>query len=202
MTRKKKKIQVVIFDLGGVLLHGGYLSFLQHYCAACLTTQGKERILELERQVNLGRISETAFYREIKKIFGVRLSPRQMHDLIVRHMKTDRKLVNFIPHLGRARVAMFTNSIGPMALETIHLYHIPSKKLFRKVFISTNLHIAKPDASAYRYILRKLKVKPARALMVDDRPINVRGAKKIGMQGIIYKNIKQFRKEFQNYELL
>jgi HAD superfamily hydrolase (TIGR01509 family) len=199
---KKYKIKIVIFDLGGVLVHGGYLEFLRHYCLECLTREGSRRILALERQVNLGQISETRFYKDIEKIFGVHLTPQQMHKLIVNRMRVDQALVHEIPRLGKKRVALFTNSIGQMAMEVMHLYHIPIKKLFRKVFISSNLHRAKPDGSAYHYILRKLGVGPRQALMVDDRLVNVQGARKIGMQGIIYKNAKQFRHALKKYEFV
>lgn len=198
--RKKQRIKVIIFDLGGVLVHGGYLDFLRHYCLACLAPVGRKKILALERAVNLGEISETQFYRKIEKVFGVHLTPRQMHYLIAHRMKADRQLVKFIPQLKKPRVVLFTNSIGQMAVEVLRMYRIPVKKLFDRVFVSVKLHLAKPDAPAYQYILRKLRVRPAEALMVDDRRGNIQGARKIGMQGIIYKNVSQFRKAIKKYE--
>lgn len=198
----KKKIQAIVFDLGGVLVHGGYLDFIKHYCLACLTPLGKKKILDLERQVNLGRISEKEFYQAIKQVFGVHLTVRQMHKLIVHKMSVDRGLVKAIPNLGTARVVLFTNAIGQMTLEIFRRYRISPKKLFDKVFVSAKLHRVKPDGSTYRYILRRLKVPPSAALMVDDRLLNIRGARKIGMQGIVYKNLSQFRKAIKKYEFV
>src|SRR6185503_2869340 len=96
-----KKIKAIIFDLGGVITHGGYLGFLKHYCAECFTPAGKKKILELERQVNLAEITETEFYREIEKIFGVHMKPALMHRQIVAHMKADKGLVHMIPKLKK-----------------------------------------------------------------------------------------------------
>ena len=59
----------------------------------------------------------------------------------------------------------------------------------------------KPDAQAYRFVLHKLKVKPHEALMVDDRLQNIRGARRIGMNGIVYVNSQQFKKALAKYEL-
>lgn len=199
---KKQKIKIVIFDLGGVLVHGGYLEFLRHYCLECLTPLGTKKILALERRVNLGEITEIEFYREIEKVFGVHLTPKQMHKIIVSKMRLDKGLMKELPELGKKRVALFTNSIGEMAIEVLHMYHIPIHKIFRRVFISSNLHRAKPDASAYHFILKKLGVKPREALMVDDRPLNIAGASRIGMAGIIYKNSRQFRKAIKKYEFV
>src|SRR3989338_6696737 len=103
----KKKIKAIIFDLGGVVAHGGYLGFIKHYCAECFTPAGKKKILQLERQGNLGDISETEFSREIDKVFGVHLKPKQIHNQIVKHMKADKGLVRMIPKLKKAKVALF-----------------------------------------------------------------------------------------------
>ena len=196
-----KKIKFIIFDLGGVVVHGGDLDFLRHYCAPCLTKAGHKKILDLEREVNLGLITEREFYREIAKAFGVHLKPKQMHEIIVRGMRRDRALLKFIGHIKGPKVAMFSNSIGHMATEVLRRRRIPVKKLFKKVFVSSNMHMIKPDATAYRFVLRKLRAKPRETLLVDDRRENVTGAKKIGMPGIIYKNSRQFLRELKKYEL-
>lgn len=197
-----KKIKAIIFDLGGVITHGGYLGFLKHYCAECFTVAGKKKILQLERQVNLAKISENQFYREIEKIFHVHMNAKQMHEQIVRHMKTDKALVRMIPHLKPAKVALFSNSLGAMALEVLQKRHLSGKNFFDRIFVSNQMRMAKPDKQAYAYVLRHMKVKPAEALMVDDRPENIIPAKALGMQGIVYKNSRQFAKELKKYELV
>lgn len=202
MKMAKHKVKAVIFDLGGVVVHGGYLDFVKHYCRECLTPLGRRRLARLERQVNLGEISENQFYRQIQKIFGLTLSPQRMHELIVGKMKTDRGLAHLIPKLKKAKVVMFTNSIGHMAQDVLRRRHLNHRKFFDKVFDSSDLHIVKPDRGAYRFVLHKLKVKPHDAIMVDDRPLNIRGAKRIGMHGILYKNSRQFRAELNQYELV
>ena len=198
----KFKIKAIIFDLGGVVAHGGYLGFLKHYCADCFTPLGKKRILWLERQVNLGKISEKEFYQELEKEFGIHLTPKQMHRTIVKHMQADKGLKHMIPHLKKAKVALFTNSLGMMALEVLKKRHLTGKKFFDRVFVSTSMHMAKPDKQAYEYVLKKLKVKPQQSIMVDDRIENIRPARSIGMNGIVYKNSRQLAKELKKYGLV
>lgn len=202
LMSKKRKIRVIIFDLGGVLVHGGYLEFIRQYCTECLTLHGQKEIKKLERQVNLGEISEREFYRRIEKVFGVHLTPHQMHELIVRKMRADRNLVRLIPNLKRSKIVLFTNSIGRMAIEVLRRRKIPARKLFDRVFISSTLRLVKPDRKAYEYILKQVKAKPSETLLVDDRPLNVLGARKFGMQGLVYKNFKYFRRAIQKYEFV
>jgi HAD superfamily hydrolase (TIGR01509 family) len=199
---KKKQIKTIIFDLGGVITHGGYLGFLKHYCAECFTPEGKKRILELERQVNLANITEREFYLEIEKIFDVHMNPKQMHNQIVKYMKADQGLVHMIPKLKKAKIALFSNSLGTMAKEILQKRHLTGKKFFDRIFVSNEMHMAKPDQKAYKFVLEKLKVKPAQALMVDDRIENIISARKLGMNGILYKNSRQFGQELKKYQLV
>ncbi len=199
---KKRKIKAVVFDLGGVVVHGGYLDFLRHYVRGALSGRGKKKIEQLEREVNLGFITEKEFYEEIQRVFDVHMTPKQMHRVIVKKMRADRGLLHLLPKLKRSKIAMFTNTIGHMGSEVLRRRRIPARKLFSHVFQSYIIHHAKPDRAAYQYILHKLKVKPRAALMVDDRLANIRGARKVGMNGIVYKNSRQFRKALQHYELV
>jgi putative hydrolase of the HAD superfamily len=52
---------------------------------------------------------------------------------------------------------------------------------------------AKPDASIYRACLAELDCEPARALFFDDRPCNVDGAKRVGIDGHIFESVQQAR---------
>jgi len=198
----KPKIRAIIFDLGGVITHGGYLGFLKHYCAECFTPAGKKKILWLERQVNLANITETEFYKEIEKIFGVHMNPKQMHNQIVNHMKADQGLKALIPKLKQAKVVLFSNSLGAMAKEVLKKRHLTGKQFFDRIFVSNEMHMAKPDKQAYEFVLKRLKVKPAESMMVDDRMENIKAAKALGMQAILYKNSSQFATELKKYELV
>ena len=197
----KIKIKAVIFDLGGVVLHGGYLDFINNYCAECLTKQGKKKILFLEHQVNLGNITEKQFYEQIQKTLHVLLNSKQMRNIIVKKMRANKPLEKFIPKLKSAKVALFTNSIGHMAADALKARRYPVKRLFDKVFYSNVMHLAKPEIKAYNYVVKKLKVKPKEALMVDDRKGNIQQAKLAGLNGIVYKNLGQFKKALKQYQL-
>jgi hypothetical protein len=80
----KPKIKALIFDLGGVVMRGGYLEFVRHYVGKHLTPSQKKEITYLEHQVNLGNISEAEFYKQIQKQFRVLATPKQMHDRIIK----------------------------------------------------------------------------------------------------------------------
>jgi HAD superfamily hydrolase (TIGR01509 family) len=98
-------------------------------------------------------------------------------------------------------VALFTNSIGHMAMNVLRERKVPVKKLFDKTFVSSDIHLAKPDKNAYAYVLRKLKVKPEEALMVDDRRENIAGVERLGMKGLVFKDAKKFQLDIKKFDL-
>lgn len=181
-------------------MSGGFLPFIHHYCLNAMSPAGHKKIAKLEHDVNLGKITENQFYKQIQKVFDVHLTPKQMHNQIVGKMKVDKQLVKFIPHLKPARIALFTNSIGYMAIDVLHKRGVPVRKTFNNLFLSNRIHLAKPDLKAYHYVTKKLKIRPQEALMVDDRPENIRGAKKLGMEGVVYKSAAQFKKALTKYK--
>lgn len=200
--KPKPKIKAIIFDIGGVLLHGGYLNFVHHYLGKHLPRECKKRIHYLEHQVNLGKITEQQFYKRIQKEFNVHLSPQQMHDRIAAKMQSNKSLAKLIPHLKKAKLAVFSNSIGQLHMEVLKARHLGGKKLFDKMFFSGVMHLAKPTRASYEYVTRHLKVKPHEALMVDDRAGNITAAKKAGLHGIVFKNTTQFKTDLKRYELV
>lgn len=197
----KPVIRWLIFDLGGVIMHGGYLDFIHHYCLQCMTQSGQKKIAMLEHQVNLGTITETDFYKQIRKSFGVSMAPAGMRRIIMEKMQPDLKLLHILPTLRPAHLALFTNSIGFMAKDVLRQRKIPTKQLFDAMYFSNIMHVAKPDSVGYRTVLEDLHAAAKQTLMIDDRVENIRAARKIGMHGIVYHDAEQFLRAIRNYAL-
>lgn len=60
--------------------------------------------------------------------------------------------------------------------------------LFDGIVVSSDIHIIKPDAKIYNYLLEKFSLKAKECLFIDDRADNVEGAKTVGMHGFQFKN--------------
>lgn len=55
--------------------------------------------------------------------------------------------------------------------------------LFDHVFVSHEVHLAKPDPEIYRQAVRQIGRPAKQCLFIDDAQVNVEGAKKEGLQG-------------------
>jgi putative hydrolase of the HAD superfamily len=64
--------------------------------------------------------------------------------------------------------------------------HYPDEllALFDAVVISGDVGLRKPDPVIYGLVLDKLAVPAARSVFVDDAPVNVAAAEKLGMRGV------------------
>ena len=58
--------------------------------------------------------------------------------------------------------------------------------LFDKIYVSSELHMVKPDPAFFRHVLADQGVPPEKAIMIDDRVKNVQGAESVGMHGLLY----------------
>lgn len=57
------------------------------------------------------------------------------------------------------------------------------------------LGAAKPDESIYRHTLKQLDVRPEEALFIDDRPVNVEAAQKLGMRTHLFTTAMGLRED-------
>lgn len=67
--------------------------------------------------------------------------------------------------------------------------------LFKKVYVSSEIGILKPNPGAYEYVLGDLGISAADAYFIDDRPVNVEAAQALGMQGIVFTDTKKLARD-------
>lgn len=58
--------------------------------------------------------------------------------------------------------------------------------LFERVFVSGELGLVKPSAAVYEHVIAELGITPAEFLFVDNKPMNVEGARAVGGDGHVF----------------
>jgi 2-haloacid dehalogenase len=64
---------------------------------------------------------------------------------------------------------------------------------FRDIVVSGEEKLLKPDAAIYYRALDRFRLRPAEALFVDDRRINIFGAEAVGMKGHLFTTAEDLR---------
>lgn len=65
------------------------------------------------------------------------------------------------------------------------------RKYFKKLYISSEVGMRKPEEGIYELLLNETELKPEECLFIDDKPINVEVAQKLGFQGFLYKDFNE-----------
>jgi 2-haloacid dehalogenase len=73
---------------------------------------------------------------------------------------------------------------------------------FRGIVVSGEEKLLKPDPAIYYRALDRFGLKPAQALFVDDRKINVEGAEAVGLHGHLFTDAEGLRRRLQAEGLL
>lgn len=68
------------------------------------------------------------------------------------------------------------------------------KKYFDFVIFSNEVGLVKTENKTYKFVIRKLKCKPSECIFIDDKKENIERARKLGIDGILFKNTNQLKK--------
>ena len=69
------------------------------------------------------------------------------------------------------------------------------KRYFDLVVFSNEVGLVKRENKVYKFIIKKLEDKPKECVFIDDKKENIERAGRLGINGILFKNIKQVRTE-------
>jgi len=75
------------------------------------------------------------------------------------------------------------------------------RNLFVEVVNPTKNRVYKPDLKAYKEILSLIEEDPANCLLIDDSGLNIKAAKKIGLQTFLYEDNKSLFKAFRDKKI-
>ena len=75
----------------------------------------------------------------------------------------------------------------------------PIFKLLDGQIISSEEHVIKPEPEIYQRLFTKFNLKPEECIFADDRTENIEGGRQSGMDGIVFKDAKQYERELREY---
>ncbi|MCP2265435.1 HAD family hydrolase [Promicromonospora thailandica] len=73
----------------------------------------------------------------------------------------------------------------------------PAIGLMDDVIVSGREGMAKPDRRMFELVAERFGVDPARAVFVDDKPVNVDAARGVGFHGIVFTHTAALRQELR-----
>lgn len=200
-------IENIIFDLGGVILKVDKNTFLSSDIIRIIfkitRRQASYEFKSMYGTLYCGRITFKKCISMLKKKYKNNLSVNEIlkkwKKLYTKNgNRIDKDILKLINSL-KPRYKLFlltdTNKFNDLCEIKVRqkIYNI-----FDKVFKSYQEGYVKPEKNAFLNVLSKTKSKPEETLFIDDRKSNVNVAIKLGMRGIVYKNLHQLTTDLNN----
>ena len=70
-------------------------------------------------------------------------------------------------------------------------------KWFKKIFISGEIGLVKPEFAFYNYFLEKVKLKAPECIFIDDSALNIQTARKLGFKTILFESPEKLKEELR-----
>jgi FMN phosphatase YigB (HAD superfamily) len=179
-------VQLVLFDLGGVLV-----TLTPQRRSACFAEEfdiGQDRLNSflvsiVREQFNTGRINATEFLLGARKFFGLNLQESVFRacwmKLIGSIVIENLTIAAYLRESG-FRVGLLSNT-DPWHWEYIRDLE-PAFAHFDPLFTSFELGMEKPDIGIYTAISDNQTLQPAEILLIDDSAVNLESARAAGWQ--------------------
>lgn len=200
------KIKAVILDYGEVISHPptaeewGRMADLFH------VERDKFRPLwdRNRLQYDQGDLSLETYWAKLAEDAGTKLEPAQLRNLsqwdVEMWAHIDPTMVEWLKNMKSTDVKTGLLSNMPADMIRYAREQFPWLNLFDQQTFSAEVGLVKPDAAIFRHSLAGLGVAAGESLFVDDRAVNVEGARAVGMFGIQFRSTTQLRDELAKLE--
>ncbi|MCG2718872.1 MAG: HAD family phosphatase [Nanoarchaeota archaeon] len=196
-------IKAVIFDWGGVLIDlpaNGILS----YCSNELKVRKKDLNDSLSNHLDdfqKGKIKEKTLWDKVCKELNVQ-KPKNIslwYEAFESAYlpKKDMFLLTSKLKDNYYKTGLLSNTEMP----ALDYFKKQNYDMFDVEVFSCEEGIAKPERRIYDIMLSRLYVSPQEAVFIDDRPLFIDGARKLGMNTILFSSPYQVKKELKNLNI-
>jgi putative hydrolase of the HAD superfamily len=181
---KPDDIEVILFDLGGVLIELGGVEQMMGWSDGVLTTEDLWRrwlTSESVRRFETGAIEGSEFAAGVVREFGIAVTAAEFlraFDGWPRALYPGARelLGQLSPHY---RLASVSNTNARHWTRFTSDWQLPDA--FHHNFPSHEVGKLKPDREYFEYVLDAVEAPPSRVLLLDDNLINVEGAAALGI---------------------
>jgi HAD hydrolase, family IA, variant 3 len=184
-------IKNLIIDLGGVIVNLARLRCIEAF--ESLGVDIREKLVNnyqhkgLFMKLELGTITPEAFYDGIRSLTQQYLTDDQIDGAWIAMLEDvpDYKLDLLLDLRNRYNTFLLsnTNQIHWEWSERAYFSYQghDASDFFNKVYLSYQLHMLKPNADIFEYVLKDAGLNPEETLFIDDASQNCRTAEHLGM---------------------
>lgn len=191
-------IKNIIFDMGNVLL-----SYNPDVCLQCFVEKEADREI-IKRELFKGPEwveGDLGLLTDAERFDGAsKRVPERLHKALMRCalewtmcMKEVPGARDFLSYVKERGYKLFVLSNASSSFYNYFPGFMPLD-YFDGIVVSCDIHIVKPDIRIYRHLLETYDLKAEECFFMDDLPQNVEAAKKVGINGAVFRgNFEEMR---------
>jgi putative hydrolase of the HAD superfamily len=197
------KISAVILDYGEVLCHRPSEEEFDRLAKVFAAEKNLFQALWDKNRgaFDRGDLTGEAYWTALAEDAGAAIDGVQLHQVcrwdVEMWGKVNRQMVDWLRRLrqGGIKTGLLSN------MHTAMITHLRENfdwlDLFDFKTFSAEVGLIKPDAAIYEHTLRGLGARPEDTLFVDDREINVKAARDLGIRAVRFQSVEQLRTDLE-----
>lgn len=186
---RREDVDALLFDLGGVVIRIDFDRVLQRWAELSGgdvdALRARFVLGEVHSHFETGRADAARFYASVREDLGLSLDDARvaegwlevLREEIPETVEAIRRVAPVIP------CYLFSNT-NPVHFAAWSTRHAAALRPMKRVFVSCELGLRKPQVEAFERVAREIGVAPGRILFFDDSLENVEGARRAGMQAV------------------
>ncbi len=145
-------------------------------------------------------ILKIEFCNELNEKYQLNITKEKIEEIFEKSIKPNNEMIELLEHLHKKyRLIMLSNN-HPPTIDIIKFKHKHLTKFFDKIYFSAELKMKKPNKEFFLHMIKDAKLNPSECIFVDDKEQNVKAGIELGIKGIVFKNVEQFKKELHDIE--
>lgn len=196
-------IKNLIFDFGKVLVDYDFEAFFRKYipdtelCRAFTPVLYNEELQQLlDREERPFEVIMDEWIEKNKEFEPeIRCFNEHYPEIVTNEVEGMYELLNKLKAEGYKLYGL-TNWCSKVYLT---MARFPIFKLLDGQIISSEEHVIKPEPEIYQRLFTKFNFKPEECIFTDDRAENIEGGRRLGMEGIVFKDAKQYERKLREY---
>jgi len=183
----------LVFDFFGVISSEVAPFWLARHFSPADASKVKATLVHA---ADLGSISQHEMFLSLSTM--TRVPADQIEEEWILLAQIDNNMVTLLERLRpHYQLGLLTNSPAPFVRRLLDQNDL--NRFFERVVVSSERRCAKPDLAIYERILTELDVQASEALMIDDNPVNIKGAARAGMGTILFHSHNQLESALRNW---
>jgi glucose-1-phosphatase len=186
-------VEALLFDVGGVVIEIDFGRALASWAAAAGapvdTLRARFSFDDAYQRHERGEIAAGEYFAALRSSLRIDVPDAALvtgwNAIYVKEVPGMRALLGTIA--DRFPIYAFTNS-NPTHHAFCSVHYAGVLERFRKVFMSFEMGLRKPERAAFETIAAAIDVPLDRILFFDDTPANVEGARSIGMPAVLVRS--------------